>query len=108
MRKCTSCQAELPLSAFSKQRRNPRLFYRWCDACRSAALPHIPKYTKRQSFQAEMQCLRDKARQLRKLSDEQVQQAVALRKSGISGHEIAARLGVSSATVYKATGKGYR
>ena len=100
MKRCSSCQNELPLSDFSPQKQNPSKLYAWCDGCRLGSVPHVKPFGK--STSQEYKALRNKAKDLRFFTP---QQDVELRARYVNGEKVkdlAKEFGTCDQTVYKA------
>lgn len=99
MKKCTFCNQMKDLDQFGHQKRNPKLLYAWCKEC---------KFLNKKVGYVKLQPLKDKARQQRKLSPEQVESAKRRAAAGEKQKDLAKEYGVSYGTLNKVVRRGYR
>jgi hypothetical protein len=101
MKKCTSCQEDLPESSFSPQKTNPSKLYAWCDNCRASAVPYIKPFNKG-GIKQEYDELRAKAVELRKFSPDEDRRIQERYRAGEKVKDLASEFKVSKTAVYGA------
>lgn len=103
MRTCTSCFNILPTAEFDFQKQHPDRRYRWCNGCRAAAVPYVPKQGYRQ-----FETMLEHGRRMRKLSEHQIHEIRAHRKNGITGKVLAEQYKVSPSVIYKVASPDFK
>lgn len=106
MRECSKCNEVKQFSEFSKQKKKPAFYYAWCDLCRESANAD-KTFNRAKSYRAEVTEMRDKARELRKLNDNQVSEIKKRKSDGEHVKVLASEFNVSDTTIYKAL-HGYK
>lgn len=112
-RECTRCRVVKDDSEFSFQATKPIFKYSWCDPCReenkNSKTTFQTTLTPRQkaAYRAELNELRDKAKDLRKFSPEQCVNLKARLDKGAKAKDLAKEFNTSPSTIYRAS-RGYR
>lgn len=101
---CINCKVDKPLEEFTMRKRPPIQPYAACKKCERVA---YSKPRPKSSYYEEMKILRDKAKQMRKLTPDQDAMVYQRVSKGETRKAIAEELGVSQTVVGKAYKRGY-
>jgi DNA-directed RNA polymerase subunit RPC12/RpoP len=104
MKRCTSCNRDLPLVEFSPQKTRPGRLYAYCDECRSQ--PFVKPLSK--GYRQEVKEMRAKAKELRAFDDTAAVALFKERETGVTIKALAEKHGRNESTIIKTLRRGRR